>query len=88
MAMPFIVKAQNNTTNNSSKKTSDTLIVAHNIKETDLIFLNTKQDSIDKELLKAKLEAERFRCTQPVPKMIEAKKAAEEQFKKTKPIKN
>jgi hypothetical protein len=84
MAMPFIVKAQNNTTNNSSKKTSDTLIVAHNIKETNPIILNTKQDSIDKELLNAKLETERFRCKQPDPRMIAVKKAAEDDFKKNK----
>lgn len=33
---------------------------------------------------KAKMDEERFRCTQPDPKMIEAKKAAEEQFKNNK----
>ena len=47
-----------------------------------------QQDTTRKKLLKAKLEAERFRCTYPDPKMIDAKKAAEEQFKKQNQLKN
>ena len=47
-----------------------------------------QQDTTRKKLLKAKLEAERYRCPEPDPKMIEAKKAADEQFKKQNQLKN
>lgn len=40
------------------------------------------QDIVNKMLLKTKMDAERWRCTQPDPKKIATQKAAEEQFKK------
>ncbi len=40
------------------------------------------KDSVNKRLVKGKMDADKWRCTQPDPKMIAAKKAAEEQFLK------
>lgn len=43
-----------------------------------------KQDTFNNKLLKAKIDAEKWRCTQTDPKMIAAKKAAEEEFNNKK----
>lgn len=53
-------------------------------KRTNPLDIEKTKDTVNKKLLKAKMEAERWKCTQLDPKMIAAKKAEEEKFKKMK----
>jgi hypothetical protein len=59
-------------------------ILDTNSKKIAQLDLVKAKDTTNKTQLKAKMDAERWKCTQPDPKMIAAKKAAEEKFKKIK----
>jgi hypothetical protein len=74
---------------NQSSKTSAFPLIEKQLLISDKKVLNPLNiektpDTINKTLLKTKMDSERWRCSQPEPKMTAAKKAAEEKFKKIK----
>ena len=59
-------------------------LLFHNKKTTNLSLREKTLDTVNRKILKAKMDAEKWICTQPNPEMIAAKKAVEEGLKKNK----
>jgi hypothetical protein len=78
------LKNQTQSTNLSAFPLIENQLLISDKKELNPLDIEKKQDTVNKMLLKTKMNAERWRCTYPEPKKIATQKAAEEQFKKSK----
>lgn len=72
---------KNQSTNLSAFPLIENQLLISDKKELNPLDIEKKQDTVNKMLLKTKMNAERWRCTYPDPKKIATQKAAKEKFK-------